>query len=330
MRVLITGAAGMIGSKLAARIAADGHVGGVMVSAMHLTDVVEPAKPKADFLVTARGADFSANGEAEHLASLKPSLVFHLAAIVSGEAEADFEKGYRINFDGTRALLDALRLTGEKPKVIFASSIAVFGGPYPDLIPDDFNPQPLTSYGTQKLMGELLISDFSRKGFIDGVCLRLPTICVRPGAPNKAASGFFSGIIREPLAGKTAKLPVGLDVVHTHASPRSAIGFMLHAADMDLGVLGARRAIILPGVGVSVGDQIAALTRIAGARIASLIVPEPDEAVAKIVSGWPTRFEAKRSRELGFEAETSFDEIIQAHIDDVHKGIVPSQALSPA
>ncbi|MGL4406086.1 MAG: NAD-dependent epimerase/dehydratase family protein, partial [Notoacmeibacter sp.] len=201
MRVLITGAAGMIGSKLAAKIAADGHVHGTMVSAMHLTDVIEPKRPKADFLVTARAADFSAPTEAEHLASLKPDLVFHLAAIVSGEAETDFEKGYRINFDGTRALLDALRLSGEKPKVIFASSIAVFGGPYPEIIPDNFCPQPLTSYGAQKLMGEHLISDFSRKGFIDGAALRLPTICVRPGAPNKAASGFFSGIIREPLAG---------------------------------------------------------------------------------------------------------------------------------
>ena len=323
MRVLITGAAGMIGSKLAARIAADGHVGGVMVSAMHLTDVIEPPKPKADFLVTARAADFSGPSEATHLASLKPDLVFHLAAIVSGEAEADFEKGYCINFDGTRALLDALRLTGEKPKVIFASSIAVFGGPYPDLIPEDFNPQPLTSYGAQKLMGELLISDFSRKGFIDGVALRLPTICVRPGAPNKAASGFFSSIIREPLAGKTAKLPVGLEVVHSFASPRSAIGFLLHAAALELSVLEARRAVTLPGVAVSVGEQIAALTRLAGAKAASLIVPEPDEAVAKIVSGWPTRFEAKRSRDLGFEAETSFDEIVQAHIDDVHGGVVP-------
>ena len=324
MRVLITGAAGMIGGKLAARIAADGHVGGVMVSAMHLTDIVEPPKPKADFLVTARAADFSAAGEAVHLASLKPDLVFHLAAIVSGEAEAEFEKGYGINFDGTRALLDALRLTGEKPKVVFASSIAVFGGPYPDLIPDDFYSQPLTSYGAQKLMGELLISDVSRKGFIDGVALRLPTICVRPGLPNKAASGFFSSIIREPLAGKTAKLPVGIDVVHTHASPRSAIGFLLHAAEMDLSVLGARRSITLPGVGVSVGEQIDALDRIAGSEVASRIVAKPDETVAKIVLGWPTRFEAKRGRDLGFEAEASFDEIIQAHIDDVHGGVVPT------
>ena len=324
MRVLITGAAGMIGSKLAARIAADGHIGGVMVSAMHLTDVVEPPKPKADFLVTCRAADFSAQGEATHLASLKSDVVFHLAAIVSGEAEAEFEKGYRINFDGTRALLEALRVAGEKPKVVFASSIAVFGGPYPDLIPDDFYPQPLTSYGAQKLMGELLISDFSRKGFIDGAALRLPTICVRPGAPNKAASGFFSSIIREPLAGKTAKLPVGVDVVHTHASPRSAIGFLLHAAKMDLNVLGNRRSITLPGVAVSVGEQIVALDQIAGAKIASLIVPEADEAVAKIVAGWPTRFEAKRGRDLGFDVESSFDEIIQAHIDDVHSGVVPT------
>ncbi len=330
MRVLITGAAGMIGAKLAARIAADGHVSGQMVSAMHLTDVNQPQKPEADFLITARAADFSAPSEAVHLASLKPDLVFHLAAIVSGEAETDFDKGYRINFDGTRALLDAFRLTQEKPKVIFASSSAIFGGPYPDVIPDDFTPQPLTSYGTQKLMGELLVSDFSRKGFIDGVALRFPTICVRPGLPNKAASGFFSNIIREPLAGKVAKLPVGLDVVHTHASPRSAIGFLLHAAAMDLSRLGSRRAVTLPGVAVSVGEQIGALTRIAGAKIAQLIVPEPDEMVAKIISGWPTRFEAKRSRELGFQAESNFDDIIQAHIDDVHGGVLPGYASEPA
>jgi D-erythronate 2-dehydrogenase len=323
MRVLITGAAGMIGTKLAARIAADGHVGGVMVSAMHLTDVIEPPKPAADFLVTARAADFSMPGEAEHLVSLKPDLTFHLAAIVSGEAETDFEKGYRINFYGTRGLLEALRVADYRSKLVFASSIAVFGGPYPEIIPDDFSPQPLTSYGAQKLMSELLISDYSRKGLIDGIALRLPTICVRPGAPNKAASGFFSSIIREPLAGKTAKLPVGIDVVHTHASPRSAIGFLLHAAHMDLSVLGARRALTLPGVGVSVGDQIDALARLAGNEVAARILPEPDEAVAAIVAGWPTRFEAKRSRDLGFKAETSFDEIIQAHIDDIHGGVVP-------
>lgn len=326
MRVLITGAAGMIGSRLASRIAADGHIGGKAVSAMHLTDVIEPKKPVANFLITARAADFSTPNEAEHLASLKPELIFHLAAIVSGEAETDFEKGTHINFEGTRNLLDALRLTGEKPKVVFASSIAVFGGPYPDVIPDDFCPQPLTSYGVQKLMGELLISDYSRKGFVDGAALRLPTICVRPGAPNKAASGFFSSIIREPLAGKTAKLPVGLEVVHTHASPRSAIGFLLHAASMDLAILGTNRAIILPGVGVSVADQIAALTRIAGAKTASLILPEPDQTVLKIVSGWPTRFAALRSRDLGFEAETSFDDIIKAHIDDEYGGMVPVYA----
>jgi D-erythronate 2-dehydrogenase len=326
MRVLITGAAGMIGSRLAARIASDGHVAGAMVSAMHLTDIVEPPKPKADFLVTCRAADFSAESEATHLASLKPDLVFHLAAIVSGEAEADFEKGYHINFDGTRRLLDALRVSGERPKVVFASSIAVFGGPYPELIPDDFYPQPLTSYGAQKLMGEVLISDFSRKGYVDGVALRLPTICVRPGAPNKAASGFFSSIIREPLAGKIAKLPVPIEVVHTHASPQSAIGFFLHAAVMDLNQLGTRRSITLPGVGVSVGDQIDALARVAGDAVAARIVPEPDDTIAKIVSGWPTRFEVKRSRDLGFEAEDSFDEIIQAHINDVYNGKLPAKA----
>jgi D-erythronate 2-dehydrogenase len=160
-------------------------------------------------------------------------VIFHLAAVVSGEAEVDFDKGYRVNLDGTRALLDAIRATGTCPRVVFASSMAVFGPPFPARIPDDFAPQPATSYGAQKLMAELLVNDLTRKGMIDGVSLRLPTICVRPGAPNRAASGFFSGILREPLAGLPADLPVPDATRHYFASPRAAVGFFLHAATMD-------------------------------------------------------------------------------------------------
>jgi D-erythronate 2-dehydrogenase len=323
IRILITGAAGMIGSRLAARIAGDGTVGGRPVAAMLLTDVVQPSALEASFPMVTRAGDFSAEGEAAVLAAFKPDLVFHLAAIVSGEAEADFAKGWRINFDGTRALFDAMRLAGAMPKVVLASSIAVFGGPYPDIIPDDFRTTPLTSYGAQKLMGELLLADLSRRDMIDGVALRLPTICVRPGLPNKAASGFFSGIIREPLAGKTAILPVGHDVVHTHASPRAAVNFFLHAAALDTSLLGARRAITLPGVGVSVGDQIEALRRVGGDAAVARIVAEPDETIARIVSGWPTRFEARRARDLGFAAEQTFDEIIRIHVEDAHGGVTP-------
>jgi nucleoside-diphosphate-sugar epimerase len=324
MRVAITGAAGMIGTRLAARIAADGGVAGRAVTALMLTDIIRPAAPAASFPVLAEAADIAAPELALRLAAFRPDTVFHLAAIVSGEAEADFDKGWRINCDATRNLLDALRSAGVHPRFVFASSIAVFGGPYPDTIPDDFTPQPLTSYGAQKLIGEILVSDHSRKGFIDGVALRLPTICVRPGLPNKAASGFFSSIIREPLVGRTAILPVPRDATHTHASPRSAIGFLLHAAAIDTATLGVRRAITLPGVAVTVGEQIEALRRIAGDTVASRIVAQPDDMIARIVAGWPTRFAAKRGRDLGFEAEADFDAIIRAHIADAHGGVIPA------
>ena len=188
-------------------------------------------------------------------------MIFHLAAIVSGEAELDFDKGYRINLDGTRMLLDAIRLVGGgyKPRVVFTSSIAVFGAPFPDAIGDEFFHTPLLSYGTQKAIGELLLADYSRRGFLDGIGIRLPTICIRPGLPNKAASGFFSNILREPLAGKEAVLPVSEDVRHWHATPRSAVGFLLHAGTMDLATVGPRRNLTMPGLSATVGEQIAAL-----------------------------------------------------------------------
>jgi nucleoside-diphosphate-sugar epimerase len=246
--------------------------------------------------------------------------VFHLAAIVSGEAELDFEKGYGINLEGTRALLEAIRAAhlqdGYRPCVVFTSSIAVFGAPFPQVIPDDFNLTPLTSYGTQKAMGELLLADYTRRGFIDGIGIRLPTICIRPGKPNKAASGFFSGIVREPLAGQEATLPVPETVRHWHASPRSAVGFLVHAASIDLQPLGARRSLTMPGVSATVGEQIEALRKIAGEKVVSLIRREPDELVMKIVSGWPQAFEAERAKELGFVADASFEDIIRVHIED--------------
>jgi D-erythronate 2-dehydrogenase len=317
MRVLVTGAAGMIGRKLVARIAADGSLAGRKVAALDLHDIV-PADcaSMAGAHVSIHVGDLATPGEAEALAAARPDVVFHLAGVVSGEAEADFEKGYRVNLDGTRALLEALRMAGGRPRVVFASSIAVFGGPFPDVIPDDFHPTPMTSYGTQKLIGEALLSDYTRRGFLDGIGIRLPTICVRPGKPNKAASGFFSSIIREPLAGQEAVLPVPRGVVHTHASPRAAVGFLLHAAAIDGETVGHRRNLSMPGVAVSVGEQIEALRRMAGDTTVALIREEPDEAVWAIVKNWPSRFEAKRAQELGFSAESDFDEIIRVHLED--------------
>jgi nucleoside-diphosphate-sugar epimerase len=324
MRILITGAAGMVGRKLVARLALDGELRGQRITALDLHDIVPAEAPAlAGVEVNVHASDLARAGVAEALVAAKPDVVFHLAGVVSGEAEANFDLGYRVNLDGTRALFDAVRLGGHKPRVVFTSSIAVFGAPFPDVIADEFHPTPLTSYGTQKLIGEALLADYTRRGFFDGVGIRLPTICVRPGKPNKAASGFFSGIIREPLAGQEAVLPVPRSVVHTHASPRSAVNFLIHAAEIDGESIGPRRNLTMPGVGVTVGEQIEALRRIAGDKAAALIREEPDETIWAIVRNWPTRFEAKRARELGFKAEESFDEIVKAHIEDEMGGILP-------
>ena len=323
MHVLITGAAGMIGRKLADRLAQDGSLHGKPVERLTLLDIVPPAKP-AQFtgLVETIAADLSQPAEAGRVIAARPDALFHLAGVVSGEAELDFEKGYRVNLDGTRALLEAIRTAGDgyKPKVIYTSSIAVFGAPFPPSIPDDFHLTPLTSYGTQKAMGELLLADYSRRGLCDGIGIRLPTIVVRPGKPNAAASGFFSGIIREPLAGLEATLPVPEGVVHTHASPRAAVGFLLHAAGLSPEVLGARINLSMPGVCCTVAEQIASLRRIAGERVAARIRRASDPLIARIVEGWPQRIEARRARALGFTAESSFDEIVRIHIDEDRAG----------
>ncbi len=321
MHIAIIGAAGMIGRKLTARLVADGRLAGQAINRLSLVDVITPAAPEGfTGRVETSAVDVSAPGQAARIVASRPDVVFHLAAIVSGEAELDFEKGYGINLEGTRALLEAIRAAhlqdGYRPCVVFTSSIAVFGAPFPEVIPDDFNLTPLTSYGTQKAMGELLLADYTRRGFIDGIGIRLPTICIRPGKPNKAASGFFSGIVREPLAGQEATLPVPETVRHWHASPRSAVGFLVHAASIDLQPLGARRSLTMPGVSATVGEQIEALRKIAGEKVVSLIRREPDELVMKIVSGWPQAFEAERAKELGFVADASFEDIIRVHIED--------------
>jgi nucleoside-diphosphate-sugar epimerase len=254
-------------------------------------------------------------------------VIFHLAAIVSGEAEADFEKGYRINLDGTRQLFEAIRCESAKaayqPRVVFASSIAVFGAPFPQVIGDEFFTTPLTSYGTQKAIVELLLADYSRRGFLNGVGVRLPTICIRPGKPNKAASSFFSNILREPLSGQEAVLPVSEDVRHWHASPRAAVGFLTHAATMDLQPLGARRTLTMPGLSATVKEQIEALRRVAGDKAVALIRREPDPAIARMVAGWAQAFAADRAIALGFRAESSFDEIIRIHIEDELGACIP-------
>jgi D-erythronate 2-dehydrogenase len=319
MHVLITGAAGMIGRKLTARLMRDGALAGGAIERMTLTDVVAPEAPLgAPFAAATAAGDLAAAGAAGRAIADRPDVIFHLAAIVSGEAEADFDKGYRVNLDGIRELLEAIRLAGDgyRPKLVFASSIAVFGAPFPDPIGDEFFLTPLTSYGTQKAISELLLADYTRRGFVDGIGIRLPSIVVRPGKPNKAASGFFSSIIREPLAGQEAVLPVSEDVRHWFASPPAAVEFLVHAAGLAGERLGARINLTMPGLCCTVGEEIAALARVAGADVAKRIRREPDAAIAKIVAGWPQNFDARRATALGFRAETSFDEIIRAHIED--------------
>ena len=319
MHILVLGGAGMVGRKFIERLARDGQLGGKPVTRVTAQDVVVASPPPAaPFDFEAVISDLSLPGEAEKLIATRPELIVHLAAIVSGEAEADFDKGYRINLDGTRYLFEAIRRVGSgyKPRVVFTSSIAVFGAPFHDKIEDEFFTTPLTSYGTQKAIGELLLSDYSRRGFFDGVGIRLPTICVRPGKPNKAASGFFSNIIREPLNGEEAVLPVSDQVRHWHASPRSAVGFLIHAATMDTAAIGPRRALTMPGYSCTVAEQIEALRKVAGENVVKRIKRVPDPVIDGIVAGWPRNFNPQRALALGFKSEANFEEIIRVHIDD--------------
>jgi len=328
MRILITGGGGMLGQRVATQISRLGVVGGKDLSNLHLVDAFSaPNIPtEAKFKVTSEVADITVPRVTAKLIAHKPDLIFHLAAVVSGEAEQDFEKGYQVNLDGTRNLFEAIRLVGGgyRPRVVFTSSVAVYGGPYPAMIEDDFILQPLTSYGVQKAIGELLLNDYSRRGFLDGVGLRLPSICVRPGAPNKAASGLFSNIIREPLVGLEAILPATKDVKNVFASPRSAVGFALHAATLDTSLLGDRRSLMMPGVTASIGEEIEALRRIAGNEIVALIQEVPDTNAQRMVKSWDwPGFTSERARSLGFKCEATFDEIIRVHIDDELGGLIP-------
>lgn len=321
VRVLITGAAGMIGRKLADRLATHASLAGRNIASLHLIDIVDPDVPAASRVeVSTDAVDLTDPGAAPRVLASRPDVVFHLAAVVSGEAETDFDKGYSVNLDGTRWLLEAARTLGASevwcPRFVFTSSIGVFGGPYPPKIQDDFHLTPHTSYGTQKVIGEVLVGDYTRRGFIDGVAIRLPTICVRPGTPNKAASGFFSSILREPLVGRPAVLPVGDDVRNWFASPRAAVDYLVQAATIAGDGLGGRIALTMPGVSASVADEVEALRAVAGDAAVDLIRREPDPLTIELTAGWPNAFAADRALALGFRPDASIDAIVRAHIDD--------------
>ncbi len=326
MKVAIVGANGMIGRKLAAWLATSGQLAGREIESLILVDALPPSSdanpsPQAEI----ETGDIANARFAERILAGRPDAIFHLAATVMGQAESDFPAGYRINFDTTRGLLDAARRVGEGycPRLVYASSTAVYGTPYPEVIPEDFFHTPQSSYGTQKAMSELLLADYTRRGFVDGIGIRLPTICVRPGAPTYGSSGFFSNIVREPLAGREAVLPVRESVRHWFSSPRAAVAYLVHAASIDGARLGERRSLTMPGISATVGEEIAALRTVAGDKVVKRIRHEPDPAMEAIAAGLPQRFTTDRADALGFRAdglglgpEGSFDDIIRIHIED--------------
>ena len=319
MKILILGAGGMVGQKLVKRILQT-DFNSIRPSNIYLFDLEFPHQNNTS--VNLIRGDLGDPQQIKKLAIKRFNIIFHLAAIVSGEAEENFNKGWQINLFSMWHLLESIKLEHLRssskyvPKIIFTSSIAVFGAPYPDRIDDDFLCAPQTSYGAQKASAELLLSDFSRKGFVNGISLRLPTICVRPGSANKAASSFFSNIIREPLNNKKAYLPVDPDVRHWHASPRSAANFLLHATSINPNALDNRRVLNLPGVSCTVEEQIEALRKIGGQKVVDLIIPRPDPKIKKMVSGWARDFKPDRALKLGFSAETNFEQIIENYISD--------------
>jgi nucleoside-diphosphate-sugar epimerase len=320
MKVLITGGAGFLGQRLARALLKRGQLNDSMgqprtIDELVLVDVVA-GNDFGDPRVRVVTGDISDAALLRDLVDERTSSIFHLAAIVSGAAEADFDLGMRINLDASRALLDACRARGHRPKVVFTSSVAVYGGKLPALVKDDTALNPQSSYGAQKAIGELLLNDYSRRGFVDGRVLRLPTISVRPGKPNKAASSFASGIIREPLNGEAAVCPVSPDLRLWLLSPRGAIESLIAGHELDGQALGTSRTINLPGISVSVGEMVAALGKVAGPEAVARITFAPDPAVERIVNGWPGAWDTSRAKALGLVPDRDFESIVRAFIDD--------------
>lgn len=318
MKILITGAAGFLGQQLIDRLLSDGSIRLAGAAPVPITAIVgfdQVVGRRTDPRLTNIAGDISDHVTVESLVDESVGAVFHLAAVVSGTAEADFDLGMRVNLDGTRLLLEAMRHRGQRPVLLFSSSIAVFGGDLPAVVDDHTTPTPQGSYGIQKLAGELLVQDYSRKGFVDGRCVRVPTVVVRPGAPNGAASGFASGIIREPLAGLEAVLPVGPETEMWVASPRAVVDMFLHAIALPESAWGWHRSINLPGLTVSMTSEIDALRRIGGDAAVARIRHEPDERIMRLVRTWAARFDPKRATSMGFKADADFDSIVREYVE---------------
>jgi D-erythronate 2-dehydrogenase len=310
VKVVITGGGGFLGRRLAQAIVRDPRIERIV-----LADVLPPSFSTDDGKIIFSQVDLASATAAASI-SQDADVIFHLAAIVSGQAEADFEVGMRVNLDGTRHLLDAARAGGRSPRFVFASSLAVFGPPLPQVVTEETAVSPQSSYGAQKAIGELLVSEYSRRGFVDGRVLRLPTVCVRPGRPNAAASSFVSSIIREPLHGEKSVCPLGRDAELWLSSPGSAVANLVHGSLLASDLLGASRTINLPGITVTIGEMLAALERVSGAEALTRIEFRDVPEVRRIIAGWPARFDVRRSLALGFRQDVGFEAIIQEFIRD--------------
>ena len=322
MKVVITGGAGFLGRRLVTKLLERGMLTGpdgkaTPVEALVVFDAVEPAPPlPADARLEVVTGDITDRAVLARVIDARTISVFHFAAVVSAAAEADFDLGMRVNLYGTMAVLDACRALPQAPRLVFTSSIATFGGPLPEVV-DDTTPQtPLSSYGTQKAMGELLVNDYTRKGFIDGRAIRLPTIVVRPGKPNRAASTFASSIIREPLSQMDTVCPVTPETRLAILSPRQAVDAFLLAHDLPGVAWGHTRSLNVPGLSVTVADMVAALRRVAGDGPLRHLHWEPDADIQRIIGSWPGAFTSVRAQRLGFRADASMDDIVRAFIED--------------
>ncbi|WP_172330189.1 D-erythronate dehydrogenase [Mangrovicoccus sp. HB161399] len=316
MNVLILGGGGFIGRKIAAALAASGILRGKAVTGLTLADLAEPAPLDAPFPVTCRAADITDRAQLDALVTSETQVIFHLAAVVSAHAEAEFDAGMQVNLFGTLNLLERCRALGTCPVVVFTSSLAVFGGDVPDPIEDWTIPNPQTSYGAQKAIGELLLNDYSRRGFADGRGFRLPTIAVRPGKPNRAASSFMSSIIREPLNGEPAVCPVDPEFEHYYLSPRRCVENLLKGAELDAAALGQQRCMIMPGQRLSIREMIDAMTEVAGPAPAKLIRWEKQPEIEAIVQGWRFDYRPRKALDLGLAADAGFAENVGFYLED--------------